>query len=99
MMTAIPNIITNYYYYYDYYYYSSSYHYHQVIAKSSLMFCITPPEQDFGRLNGKARKGTNGVSTDGVTANVMFFDRDFLVAPVNLLLSPQKCQGLPFSPI
>ena len=35
---------------------------------------------------GGSRKGTkeNGVSTDGVTANVMFFDRDFLGIPVNL---------------
>ena len=27
-----------------------------------------------------------------------FFDRDFLGAPVNLLLSSQNCQGVPFSP-
>ena len=45
------------------------------------------------------RKGTNGVSTYGVTANVVFFDWGFLGTPVNLLLSSQKSQGLPFSPI
>ena len=28
-----------------------------------------------------------------------FCDRDFWGIPVNLLLSPQKCQGVPFSPI
>ena len=27
----------------------------------------------------------------------MFFDRDFLGTPVNLLSSSQKCQGVPFS--
>ena len=44
------------------------------------------------------QKGTNGVSTNGVTANSMFFDRDFLGTPVNLLLSSDKYQGVPFSP-
>ena len=39
------------------------------------------------------RKGTNGVGTNGVTASFMFFDRDFLDSPVNLLLSSQKCRG------
>ena len=52
-----------------------------------------------GAKNAKqARKGTNGVSTNGVAANLMFFDRDLLGTPVNLL-SSQKCQGAPFSPI
>ena len=47
-----------------------------------------------------SRKGTIGVSSNGVTANVVFFfDRGtFWVLPVNLLLSPQKSQGIPFSP-
>ena len=46
------------------------------------------------------RKGTNGVSTNGVTANFMLFDRGtFWVLPLNLRLSSQKCQGVPFSPI
>ena len=45
-------------------------------------------------------KGTNGVSTDGVSANFMqFFPRDFRGTPVNLLLSSRKCQGAPFSAI
>ena len=43
-------------------------------------------------------KGTNGVSTNGVTANCMFFDRDLLGTPVHLLLSSQRCHGVPFSP-
>ena len=43
-----------------------------------------------------AQKGANGVSTSGVTAKIMFFDRDF-GTPVNLLLYSQKCQGVPFS--
>ena len=42
------------------------------------------------------RKGTNGVSTNGATADFMFFDRDFLGTHVNLLLSPQQCQGMHF---
>ena len=47
------------------------------------------------------RKGTNGVSTNGVTANLSFlFDRGTSWdTPVNLLSSSQKCQGVPFSPI
>ena len=49
---------------------------------------------------GSSRKGANGVSTKRVTAFCCFFgQRDFLVTPVNLLLSTQKCQGVPFSPI
>ena len=32
-----------------------------------------------------ARKGTSGVSTSGVTADFMFFDRGFWGTPVNLL--------------
>ena len=45
------------------------------------------------------RKGTNGVSTNGVTANFMVFDRGtFGCTPVSLLLSSQKCQGVPFAP-
>ena len=45
------------------------------------------------------RKGTNGVGTSGVTANFMFFwQRDLLGTPVNLLLSSQKWQGVPFFP-
>ena len=44
------------------------------------------------------RRGTNGVSTNGVTAKFMFFDRDFGGTPVNLPLSSQKRQGVPFSP-
>ena len=39
----------------------------------------------------------NGVSTNGVTANFMCFERgNFWVLP---LISSQKCQGVPFSPI
>ena len=44
------------------------------------------------------RKGTSGVSTDGVTAFLLFVLRDLFGTPVNLLLSSQKCQGVPFSP-
>ena len=46
------------------------------------------------------RKGTNGVSTNGVTAIFVLFDRgNFLGTPVDLLLSSHTCQGVPFSPI
>ena len=45
-----------------------------------------------------SRKGTNEVNTNGVTANLVFFQRDFLGAPVNQFLSSQKCQGVPFFP-
>ena len=41
----------------------------------------------------------HGVSTNGVTANIIFFDRDFLGTPFNLLLYSQKCQGVPLPPI
>ena len=34
-----------------------------------------------------------------IIANLLFFDRDLLGTPVNLLLPSQKCQGVPFSPI
>ena len=48
----------------------------------------------------KDRKGTNGVSSNGATANFMIFDRGtFCVLPLAYLLSSQKCQGIPFSPI
>ena len=48
---------------------------------------------------GLSQRGTNGVSTSGVTANLMLFDRGtFWGTPVSLLLSPQKCQGVLFSP-
>ena len=43
------------------------------------------------------RKGTHGVSTNGVTERNIFFDRGTLVIPVNLLLSSKRCQ--PVSPI
>ena len=43
------------------------------------------------------RRGVKGVSTNGVTANFQFF-AEGLVGRC-LLLSPQKCQGVPFSPI
>ena len=44
-------------------------------------------------------QGKNGVSTNGVAAIVYVFDRGtFWGTPVNLLLSSQKCQGVPFSP-
>ena len=42
------------------------------------------------------RKGTNGVSTNGVTANFMFFDRDLLCTPVNLLLYSQSARAYLF---
>ena len=42
-----------------------------------------------------ARKGTNGVGTHGVTANLMLFDRYFFVLPLNLY-SPER-QDVPFS--
>ena len=44
-------------------------------------------------------KGQMGWALMGVTANFMFFDRDFWGAPIKLLVSSQKCQGVPFSPI
>ena len=44
------------------------------------------------------RKGTNGVSTNEVTANPMFFDRGtFWVLPSTYFY--QKCQGVPSFPI
>ena len=50
-------------------------------------------------INGD-RKGTDGVSTNGFAANLMLFDRvTFWVLPLTEVLSSQKCQGVPFSPI
>ena len=46
------------------------------------------------------RMGQNGVSTNGVTADFNLFDRGtFWGTPANLLLSSQKCQGVPLFPI
>ena len=46
------------------------------------------------------RNGTNGVSTNGVTANFVFvLQRDLLGIPVNILLPSQEFQGVAFSPI
>ena len=47
------------------------------------------------------RRGTNGVSANGVSANCHFLDRDLLGTPVNVLLFlySQKYQGVPFSSI
>ena len=45
-------------------------------------------------------KGQMGSALMGSLQIFLFFDRGtFLGTPVNLLLSPQKCQGVPFSPI
>ena len=47
-----------------------------------------------------SRKGTNGVSTNGVTANLMLFDRGtFWVIPLTYFDLYKKCQGVPFSPV
>ena len=50
--------------------------------------------------DNRTREWTNGISTNGVTAlfKHVFFDRDFLLTPVNLLLLSQKCQGVTSSP-
>ena len=56
-----------------------------------------PPHRVRGRPLDGLRRGTNGVSTDGVSSAEA--QRDFLGTPVNLLLSSQKCPGVPFSPI
>ena len=46
------------------------------------------------------RRGTNGVSTNEVTANLVFLlTEDLLGTLVNLLLYSQKCQGDSFLPI
>ena len=42
------------------------------------------------------RKGTNGVSTNGVTAKFMFFDRDFWGTPVDLLYLPKSARAYIF---
>ena len=51
--------------------------------------------------HGGARKVTNGVSTNRVAASFMFCLTEGLLGgtPVNLLVSSQTCQGVPFSPI
>ena len=46
------------------------------------------------------RKGTNGVSTNEVTANFMFFDRGtFWVLPLTYFDLPKIARAYPFSPI
>ena len=44
----------------------------------------------------KVRKGANGVGTNGVTANCMFFDRGTLLVLLLTYLSFPKCQGVLF---
>ena len=52
---------------------------------------------DFG---GLSRKGTNGVSTNGVTANYMFFDRGtFWVLPLTFFLNLSKSITFPEAPL
>ena len=48
-----------------------------------------------------SRKGTNGVGTSMGSLRILCLltEGTFWGAPVNLLLSSQKCQGVPFSPI
>ena len=44
------------------------------------------------------RIGTNGVSTNGITANFVLFGRGtFGALPLSLLLHSQNCQGVPLS--
>ena len=58
------------------------------------------PERSLFRIEfRKARKGTNGARTNGVTAFSFFLTVFLLGTPVNLRLSSQKCQGVAFSPI
>ncbi len=46
------------------------------------------------------RKGTNGVSTNGVTANFMFFDRGtFWVLPLTYFYLPKSARAYLFYPI
>ena len=57
-------------------------------------------EREREREGERDRKGTNGVSTNGVTAVFMCFDRRcLLVLALNLLLGFPKCQGVPVSTI
>ena len=45
------------------------------------------------------RKGTNGVSTNGVTANIIFFETGtFWVLPLSYFYLQKKCRGVPFCP-
>ena len=62
------------------------------------LFCMTTILVVLRRTH-PSRKGTNGVSTNGVTANLLFLTEELFGAPVNLLLSTQKCQAVPVSPI
>ena len=39
------------------------------------------------------RKRTNGVITNGVTANLMFFDRDILVLPLTYCYLPERARA------
>ena len=59
-----------------------------------------PPHRGQGLGLRRSERDENGVGTDGVAADVMCFERGtFWGTPVNLLLSFQKCQGVPFSSI
>ena len=44
-------------------------------------------------------KGQMGSALMGSLQITYLFDRDFWVTPVDLLLSSQNCQGVPFSAI
>ena len=52
-----------------------------------------PPPATVRVLNRPARRGTNGVGANGVTASFMIFDRGtFWVLALTYFIPPQKCQ-------
>ena len=62
--------------------------------------CAARARNSANTVSAHTRKGTNGVSTDGVTANFTLFDGGtFGVLPLTYFYIPLKCQGVPFSSI
>ena len=71
-----------------------------LIALFSLPLCFDPTRAQTARHQRRLGKGQMGSALMGPLRISCFFDRGtFLDTPVNLLLSSQKCQGVPFSPI
>ena len=75
------------------------YYYVYVLCSSSSSSSILHPAGPVDGVHSSccARKGTNGVSTNGVTANFMFFDRGtFWVLPLTYFYLPKSARAYLF---
>ena len=66
----------------------------RVVRRLACVECFKAPWAPSSQLS---RKGTNGVSTNGVTANLMFFDRGtFWVVPLTYFYLPKSARAYLF---